>query len=33
VEVPREGRKLSDLKSPAAALEILPADHSGGHKH
>lgn len=33
VEVPRDGRKLSDLKSPAAALEILPADHSGGHKH
>ena len=33
VEVPREGRKLSDLKSPAAALEILPADHAGGHRH
>jgi uncharacterized protein YcnI len=33
VEVPREGRKLSDLKSPAAALEILPAAASGGHRH
>jgi uncharacterized protein YcnI len=33
VEVPREGRKLSDLKSPAAALEVLPADHGGGHRH
>ena len=33
VEVPRDGRKLSDLKSPAAALEVLPADHGGGHRH
>jgi uncharacterized protein YcnI len=33
VEVPRDGRKLSDLKSPAAALEILPAASGGGHRH
>ena len=33
VEVPGEGRKPSELKSPAAALEILPADGNGGHKH
>jgi periplasmic copper chaperone A len=33
VEVPRDGRKPSDLKSPAAALEILPAAGGGGHKH
>lgn len=31
VEVPREGQKLSDLKSPAAVLEVLPA--AGGHDH
>jgi periplasmic copper chaperone A len=33
VEIPREGRKLSDLKAPAAALEIMPAAGSGGHRH
>jgi uncharacterized protein YcnI len=33
VEVPGEGRKLSDLKSPAAALEILPPASGGGHRH
>lgn len=33
VEVPRDGRKLPDLKSPAAALEILPAAGTGGHRH
>ncbi|TFZ02058.1 YcnI family copper-binding membrane protein [Ramlibacter humi] len=31
-EVPKPGQKLSDLKSPAAALEILPAE-GGGHSH
>lgn len=33
VEVPRPGQKLSDLKSPAALLEILPAGGAGEHKH
>lgn len=33
VEVPRPGQKLSDLKSPAAVLEILPAAGGGGHHH
>lgn len=33
-EVPRPGQRLSDLKSPAAVLEILPAAGAGdGHKH
>lgn len=32
VEVPAAGQKLSDLKSPAAHLEVLPAD-AGGHHH
>lgn len=31
VEVPRAGQKLSDLKAPAAVLEVLPA--AGGHDH
>jgi len=30
-EVPRAGQKLSDLKSPAALLEVLPS--AGGHSH
>jgi uncharacterized protein YcnI len=33
VEVPRAGQKLSDLKSPAALLEVLPAGGGGGHSH
>jgi uncharacterized protein YcnI len=33
VEVPKPGQKLSELKSPAAALEILPSADAGGHKH
>ena len=33
VEIPKPGQKLSDLKSPAAALEIMPADGAGGHQH
>ncbi|CAN7660716.1 YcnI family copper-binding membrane protein [Acidovorax sp. LjRoot117] len=32
-EVPKPGQKLSDLKSPAAALEILPGGSAGGHNH
>ncbi|KQT12441.1 YcnI family copper-binding membrane protein [Ramlibacter sp. Leaf400] len=33
VDVPRDGRPAADLKSPAAALEILPAAGGGGHRH
>ena len=33
VEVPKPGQKLSDLKSSAAALEILPAAGVGAHNH
>ena len=33
VEVPRAGQKLSDLKSPAAALEILPSGGAATHRH
>ncbi len=33
VEVPKAGQKLSDLKSPAAALEILPAGGAAAHNH
>ena len=33
VEVPGPGQKLSDLKSPAAALEILPAGGAATHHH
>ena len=33
VEVPRPGQKLSDLKSPAALLEILPTGGGAEHKH
>ena len=33
VEVPREGQKLSDLKAPAALLEVLPGAGAGGHSH
>lgn len=31
VEVPREGQKESELKAPAARLEVLPG--TGGHAH
>lgn len=31
-EVPQAGQKLSDLRSPAAVLEVLPAG-AGGHHH
>lgn len=33
VELPKPGQKLSDLKSPAAALEILPGAGAGTHNH
>jgi uncharacterized protein YcnI len=32
-EIPQPGQKLSDLKSPAAALEIMPAAGAAGHAH
>lgn len=33
VDVPAAGQKLSDLKSPAAALEILPTGGGAAHNH
>ena len=33
VEVPRDGQPLSDLKAPAAPLEVLPGAGAGGHAH
>lgn len=33
VEVPRPGQKPSDLQSPAALLDVLPAGGAGGHQH
>ncbi len=33
LEVPQAGQKLSDLKSPAAVLEVLPPADAGGHQH
>jgi uncharacterized protein YcnI len=32
-ELPKPGQKLSDLKAPAAALEILPGGSAAGHHH
>ena len=32
VEVPKPGQKMSDLKNPAAALELMPAG-GGEHNH
>ena len=32
-EVPRPGQKLSDLKNPAAALELMPAGGGSEHNH
>ena len=32
-EIPKPGQKLSDLKAPAAALEILPGAVAAGHHH
>jgi uncharacterized protein YcnI len=33
IEVPKAGQKFSELKSPAALLEVLPAGGGGQHKH
>lgn len=33
VETPKAGQKMSDLKSPAAVLEIMPSGGGGEHKH
>lgn len=33
VEVPRAGQKPSDLKAPAAVLELMPTGGAGGHAH
>lgn len=33
VEIPKPGQKLSELKSPAAALELMPSLASGAHNH
>jgi len=32
-EVPKPGQKLSDLKNPAAALELMPTSGAGEHNH
>ncbi|MCA0212050.1 MAG: YcnI family protein [Proteobacteria bacterium] len=32
-EIPQPGQKLSDLKSPAALLDILPGAGASGHNH
>jgi hypothetical protein len=32
-EVPRPGQSLSELKTPAAVLELLPAAGAAGHRH
>lgn len=32
-DVPQPGQKLSDMKSPAALLEILPGAGGGAHQH
>ena len=32
-QTPQPGQKLSDLKSPAAVLELLPTGGAGEHKH
>lgn len=32
-EIPQRGQKLSDLKSPAAALEIMPSAGAAVHSH
>ena len=32
-EVPKPGQKLSDLKSPAALLEIMPSAGAAAHQH
>ncbi len=32
-ETPKAGQKMSELKSPAAVLEIMPTDGGGEHNH
>jgi uncharacterized protein YcnI len=32
-QIPQAGQKLSDLKNPAAVLELMPTSGSGEHKH
>jgi periplasmic copper chaperone A len=32
-DIPKPGQKLSDLKSPAAALELMPSAGQGAHNH
>lgn len=32
-EIPKAGQKLSELKSPAAALELMPGAKAGAHHH
>ena len=32
-DIPKPGQKLSDLKSPAAVLEVLPGADASGHNH
>ena len=32
-DLPKAGQKLSDLKNPAAALELMPTGGGGEHKH
>ena len=32
-DIPQPGQKLSNLKSPAAALELMPAAAAGAHHH
>jgi hypothetical protein len=32
-DIPKPGQKLHDLKSPAAALEIMPSAGAGAHAH
>ena len=32
-DIPKPGQKLSDLKSPAAALELMPSAGEGAHNH
>ena len=32
-QIPQAGQKLSDLKTPAALLELMPTSGSGEHKH
>ncbi len=33
IDMPKAGQKMSDIKNPAAVLELMPTDGSGEHKH